>query len=274
MNTQSLLTVFVLHLIIMMGIFVYAHKKQKADWVDVAWSFSIALAAIIYFFWHDGQWLNKLVVCGMSFFWYLRLGSYLFKRIKNDVHEDSRYRAMRVRLLSRGAGKDGQSAVFNGFLLFFLLQGVLASIFALPVWALSQLHEWHPLLLIIGVVIALLALIGESVADKQLYEFKQDPSNKGKTMRYGLWQYSRHPNYFFEWLHWLSYPVIGLAAGLYWLWVFPLLMYLFLIYITGIPFSEQQALAKRSDYRAYQLSTPMFFPKLVTEDIKSHPKSS
>ncbi len=80
-------------------------------------------------------------------------------------------------------------------------------------------------------------------------------------MDQGLWKYSRHPNYFFEWLHWFAYPVLGLAAGAYGLWIYPLLMWLFLYYITGIPFSEQQALAHRGDnYKDYQRRTSMFIP--------------
>lgn len=277
MNTASIIFAFILHVLIMLAVFVYAHQKQKADWVDVAWCFSIVIAAGVYGVWHIyqglGGLLTSLVVCAISMLWYTRLGSHLFKRIKNDPHEDSRYQAMRQSLKNRkGKQRDRQrnksgekpasSAVFKGFLLFFLFQALLASLFALPVWVLTQVDNVNPGFLIVGVFIVIVAFIGESIADKQLYLFKQNPDNKGQTMKYGLWRYSRHPNYFFEWLYWFSYPIIGLGAGVYWLWVFPVLMYVFLIYITGIPFSEKQALAKRSDYRAYQQSTPMFFPRL------------
>ena len=86
-------------------------------------------------------------------------------------------------------------------------------------------------------------------------------NHHGKTMDQGLWKYSRHPNYFFEWIHWFAYPILGLAAGLYSLWIYPVLMWLFLYYITGIPFSEQQALKNRGqNYLDYQNRTSMFIP--------------
>jgi len=81
-------------------------------------------------------------------------------------------------------------------------------------------------------------------------------------MDQGLWRYSRHPNYFFEWLHWFAYPIIGLAAGQYVLWIYPLLMWLFLYYVTGIPFSEKQAIKSRGqNYLDYQQKTSMFIPR-------------
>jgi hypothetical protein len=89
-----------------------------------------------------------------------------------------------------------------------------------------------------------------------------NPANKGRTCRDGLWRYSRHPNYFFEWLHWFTYVLLAVGSPLWWLaWAGPLLMYVFLRYLSGIPFTEKQALRSRGDdYRAYQRSTPMFFP--------------
>ncbi len=81
-------------------------------------------------------------------------------------------------------------------------------------------------------------------------------------MERGLWRYSRHPNYFFEWLHWFTYVLLAVGSPLWWLaWSGPLVMYLFLRYLSGVPFTEKQALRSRGeDYRDYQRSTPMFFP--------------
>ncbi|MEE4251527.1 MAG: DUF1295 domain-containing protein, partial [Alcanivoracaceae bacterium] len=77
-----------------------------------------------------------------------------------------------------------------------------------------------------------------------------------------LWRYSRHPNYFFEWLHWFSYPLMAIGAdGAQWLWLAPLMMFLFLWFVTGIPYTERQALKSRGDdYRDYQRSTSVFIP--------------
>jgi steroid 5-alpha reductase family enzyme len=103
---------------------------------------------------------------------------------------------------------------------------------------------------------------GEYLADHQLARFRADPANGGRTCRSGLWRYSRHPNYFFEWLHWFTY--VALAAGSRLAWVAlsgPLVMYVFLRWVSGIPFTEAQALRTRGeDYRDYQRRTSMLFP--------------
>jgi len=134
-------------------------------------------------------------------------------------------------------------------------------------WTLLNVEatEWssgYKVTLVIAAVIMVIAFIGEQLADQQLYRFKLNPEHHGKTMDQGLWRYSRHPNYFFEWLHWFAYPIIGLAAGQYLLWIYPLLMWLFLYYVTGIPFSEKQAIKSRGqNYLDYQQKTSMFIPR-------------
>ena len=107
-----------------------------------------------------------------------------------------------------------------------------------------------------------LAIGGEWLADRQLARFRTDPSSKGRVCRDGLWRYSRHPNYFFEWTHWLAYVLIGWGSPYWWVTLAGLVaMYLFLNFVTGVPFTEQQALRSRGDaYRDYQRTTSRFFP--------------
>ena len=108
----------------------------------------------------------------------------------------------------------------------------------------------------------LLAMLGESAADVQLNRFRSDPANKGKTCRVGLWKYSRHPNYFCEWLVWLAYFIYALGSPGGWIAVYaPALMYLFLTKVTGIKATEEHAVRSRGeDYREYQRTTNAFFP--------------
>jgi steroid 5-alpha reductase family enzyme len=107
-----------------------------------------------------------------------------------------------------------------------------------------------------------LALAGETVADRQLAAWRAHPGNRGRACRAGLWRYSRHPNYFFEWLHWFAYVLLAVGSPLAWLaWLGPLLMFASLNWITGIPYTEAQALRSRGDdYRRYQAETSRFFP--------------
>jgi steroid 5-alpha reductase family enzyme len=111
----------------------------------------------------------------------------------------------------------------------------------------------------------LLAMLGESAADAQLNRFRSDPANKGKTCRVGLWNYSRHPNYFCEWLVWVAYFIYALGSPGGWMAVYaPALMYLFLTKVTGIKATEEHAVRSRGeDYREYQRTTNAFFPWFV-----------
>jgi len=115
-----------------------------------------------------------------------------------------------------------------------------------------------------GVLILLIGIAGEAQADAELKRFRQDPANRGRVCDVGLWRWSRHPNYFFEWFGWLAYPVIGLSLDYPWglaTLLAPVFMYWILVHVTGIPPLEEQMLRSRGDrYRAYQLRTSRFFP--------------
>jgi steroid 5-alpha reductase family enzyme len=108
----------------------------------------------------------------------------------------------------------------------------------------------------------LVAFLGELAADWQLSRFKSDPKNKGKVCNVGLWRYSRHPNYFFEWLIWVSFALVASSAQYgYWGFLSPALILYFLLRVSGIPATEEQALRSKGDaYRRYQKSTSAFVP--------------
>ncbi|MNS98420.1 3-oxo-5-alpha-steroid 4-dehydrogenase [compost metagenome] len=167
--------------------------------------------------------------------------------------EDGRYRYLR----EHWHGHQGK--IFG----FFMAQAALVVLFALPFVAVaSNPRSDMPGWIAAAVVVWLLSVGGEALADRQLARFRADPANKGRTCRQGLWRYSRHPNYFFEWLHWFTYVLLAATSPLWWLaWSGPVLMYVFLRYLSGVPFTEKQALRSRGDdYRDYQRSTSMFFP--------------
>jgi steroid 5-alpha reductase family enzyme len=105
---------------------------------------------------------------------------------------------------------------------------------------------------------------GEAVADRQLGQFRSKPWNRDRVCRDGLWYFSRHPNYFFEWLQWWSYVVMAIGIpGWPLTWIGPVAMGWALVKVTGIPLVEAQALASRGEeYRIYQRTTNAFFPWL------------
>jgi steroid 5-alpha reductase family enzyme len=108
----------------------------------------------------------------------------------------------------------------------------------------------------------MLALIGESVADAQLAAFKRDPGNRGAVCDRGLWRYSRHPNYFFEWLIWIAYAMFAFASPYGALALaMPAVMLHFLVNVTGLRATEEQALRSKGErYRLYQARTSAFVP--------------
>ena len=149
------------------------------------------------------------------------------------------------------------------FFLFFTSQSLLVVLFALPF--LPGANKVHPSLSLfdaLALAVWLLSMGGEWLADLQLARFRNNPGNKGKVCRNGLWKWSRHPNYFFEWIHWFAYVFLAAGTSGFMLsLVGPAAMYVFLVKLTGIPHVEREALAKRGDaYREYQQDTHLLFP--------------
>ena len=227
-------------------------RTCNAGHVDVIWTFGVGACALFYLALGNGDGWHRLLAAGLIGFWSLRLGTHIWRRV-HGAEEEGRYRAIRQHYGSR-------VNLFHFF--FYLSQGLLAWLFALPHFVIAAHPGGNSPALLAGVMVGVVALVGEAIADRQLEQFRQKPANRGKTCRDGLWRYSRHPNYFFEWLHWFSYPLIAWGAPhAGWLWLAPLFMFLFLWFVTGIPYTERQALKSRGDdYRQYQKSTSPFIP--------------
>lgn len=253
MNTHLLAhTAIALTVLLLIGWF-WQRKSQNAGIADVLWAYGLGGSAFYYAVMVQGALLPRVLAGLLATLWFARLGTHIFNRVMSES-EDGRYQAMR--------GYFGENInVFHFF--FFLAQAFMAWLFALPVWIAAHSQDQAiSLPLILGVVVAIIAFTGECVADRQLSSFRSNPANRGKTCRQGLWRYSRHPNYFFEWLHWFAYPLFAWHAPLgIWVWLAPVFMLLFLYFITGIPYTERQALRSRGeDYRDYQRTTSAFIP--------------
>jgi steroid 5-alpha reductase family enzyme len=224
-------------------------RTRNATSVDAAWSAGMGMLATGYALLSPGDPARRLLVGGLAVIWAARLAWHLVSDRVLGRPEDGRYRAMRERWGRRAPAF---------FFLFYQGQAVVAVLFSVPILAAMRggpLDGWA----VAGATVWLLAVSGEAIADWQLARFRAEPANRGKTCREGLWGYSRHPNYFFEWTHWFTYVLIAHGAWLTWLG--PGLMLLFLFRLTGIPYTEQQALLSRGDdYRAYQRETSIFLP--------------
>ncbi|HXQ64251.1 MAG TPA: DUF1295 domain-containing protein [Steroidobacteraceae bacterium] len=243
-------------------------RQHNMSYVDIGWSANFALLAAIYGLLGGGAPVRRLLISAMFALWGLRLAWHLARRIIGEP-EEGRYTEL------RRAWGGGDTARPNArFLAFFLLQASLNVVLSLPLLIACQNRapqiqplEWF------GLGIWCLALLGESRADAELARFRADPANRGKVCAAGLWRYSRHPNYFFEWTIWIAYAVFALAsppAGYVGL-LMPVLMLHFLINLTGIRATESQALRSKGEaYREYQRRTSAFVPWFPRRSAADH----
>jgi cyclopropane-fatty-acyl-phospholipid synthase len=231
----------------------WQQRHQNAGIVDVLWALLMTAAGVFYAISGQAQWPVALLVGALIGLWYGSLAWFLWRRLRGH-EEEGRYRYLR-QYWGNHAGR--------WHLLFFQLQALLAWTFTLPAWFITRhqavVTDWQ---LLAGVVLVVVAWCGERLADGQLAAFKATPHHQGKVCNVGLWRYSRHPNYFFEWLQWFIWPLLALYyPNGAWLWLAPATMWLFLYWVTGIPYTEQQALRTRGDaYRDYQRTTSPFIP--------------
>jgi steroid 5-alpha reductase family enzyme len=239
----------------MVVVWLWSVKIKNAGIVDIAWAALFSIVALLYAAVGDGYSLRKIAIAVMVCIWSLRLASFLYRRVaSHHPTEDARYAQLRQLWHPNSDIR---------FLYFFELQGIVLVLLTIPFALICMnMKREFSFIEVAAMSLWLLAVLGESLSDHQLSKFKKDPQNKGKTCNVGLWRYSRHPNYFCEWLIWLSYFVFALGSDWGWISIFcPLLMYHLLTKVTGIPMAEEQSLKSRGEeYRNYQQRTNAFFP--------------
>jgi steroid 5-alpha reductase family enzyme len=253
MNAASALLGLWMSAALAMGVgWLWQRRHENCGIVDMLWASGVAAGAVCLAIAGRGALPPRLLLAPMGAVWGARLALHLAQRLRG-AGEDGRYRALRQRW-----GND-QGKLF----LMFQGQAVLVALFALPFLGAASNPGIHVGWSAAAVVIWLLAVGGEARADFELARFRANPAHRGLTCRTGLWRHSRHPNYFFEWLHWFSYVALAVGSPLFAVACLgPALMYVFLRWLSGIPYTEAQALRTRTDYRDYQRSTPMLFPRL------------
>ena len=233
-------------------------RTGNSGWVDTIWTFSVGyVGAASSLLPITGTALNARqgLVAALVTIWALRLGTHIAVRT-SGISDDPRYAAF--------AQEWGTAAPRRMFL--FLQNQALGSlplVFAIFVAAHfpGDMLRWRDYL---AALVLLVAIIGEAMADRQLKRFRETPGHEGQVCDVGLWRWSRHPNYFFQWLGWLAYPLIAIAPNYGWGWaslLAPIFMYWILVHVTGIPPLEAQMLRSRGErYRDYQSRTSIFFP--------------
>jgi steroid 5-alpha reductase family enzyme len=254
-----LLTLFCCSLLMLV-----AWRVQQASgnstWVDVAWTFGTGAIGILLTLWplpgHGPVTTRQVLVSIAAAAWALRLGSHLLRRALKG-RDDPRYADLKT---SWGAAYVWKMPVF------LQLQGLSVYVLGLFIMLAGRNPAPGPGVLdVIAILVALAAIIGEAVADREVARFAAEPANRGTICEIGLWGWSRHPNYFCEWLIWVVYALFAIS-GFAWFWgvlawAGPIVMYAVLVHGSGIPPTEAHMLRSRGDaFRDYQRRVSAFFP--------------
>jgi steroid 5-alpha reductase family enzyme len=266
---------------VMILVWIWAYRIKNAGIVDIFWAYNfLVIAGVIYFFtgahesnsllntgstdssmpgWHTTIYpllFSRLnVVCLLAALWSLRLGTYLLIRVGSHLSaEEGRYKQLREEWAPNANLK---------FFIFFQMQALSNVFLALPFFIIALNPEpYFSWLECTGATIWFIAIIGEGLSDWQLARFKKDPANKGKVCQSGFWNYSRHPNYFFQLLLWIGVAIFALESPYGWIGLICPVTIAYLIFkVTGIPMTEEQALRSKGEaYREYQRTTSVFIP--------------
>ncbi len=242
---------------IMTGAWLIQRATGNSGWVDTAWTFGLGLVGIgaaLFLPPHDFP-PRELAVAFLIALWAARLGVHIAARTAK-ITDDPRYAK-----LAEGWGEDAPRRMF-----FFLQQQAFGSVpLALAVYLAAKnptpMMRWQDYL---GFAIVLVAIVGEAIADWQLRQFQKNPANRGRILDSGLWAFSRHPNYFFQWFGWLAWPAIAIGVGYPFGWlalIGPAVMYWVLRYATGVPHLEAHMERTRgAAFDEYRRRTNVFFP--------------
>ncbi|MFM0080376.1 DUF1295 domain-containing protein [Paraburkholderia sediminicola] len=239
-------------IVIFSAVWAWQLKTGNAGMVDPVWAYSLGLVAVLYAVLSNGDPVSRALTALGGLVWGVRLGTHLWKR-NFGKPEDARYRRFREEWGDKAASK-----MFWFFQVQVAISMLLSIAFLVPSYRRSApASGW----IVLAVVVWIASVVGEGIADRQLKRFAQDPANHTTVCRVGLWRYSRHPNYFFECVHWLAY--IALSIGTPWGWFTllpPVLMAFLLLKLSGIPLLEESMAKRRAGYADYMRTTSALIP--------------
>lgn len=255
MEIPVLIGLTLLMSLVMAGAWAVQRLTGSSGWVDTIWSIAVGLGGLVAAWVADGSVERRWLAAVLVGLWSLRLAGHIGLRT-HGAGEDPRYEKLMQEW--------GPSAPLRLFL-FLQVQAVCAFILVLAVYVAASATTPFPQILdLVGAAIAIVALAGEALSDHQLQQFRKSPDAKKSVMETGLWAYSRHPNYFFEWLFWCGWFVVALAQpgwGSALALLAPLQMYWLLVHVSGIPPLEEHMLKSRGEaFRALQSRVNAFFP--------------
>ena len=252
--TQIWLTaLYGLGIMLCMGLltWLYSLVRNNVNIVDSLWSLMFLAGAFTYALVMDNFSVANVLLLVLLTLWALRLSVFLIIRNWGE-DEDRRYQEIRA--------NNEPNFNIKSIYIIFGLQAVLAWIISIPLLMALSANIDIGVIEVIATGIWMIGFLFEAIADLQLYRFKSNPENKGKVLDTGLWAYSRHPNYFGEFLIWWGYFLFALSSGAWWTVFSPVLMTLLLMKVSGVSLMEKGITERRANYRQYIETTNAFFP--------------
>lgn len=236
----------------MVGMYFIALKKRNNSIVDIGWGLGFIIIALTSLVFNQSFESSHFIATVITVIWGLRLSIHIYLRNKGKG-EDKRYAAMRTSW--------GKSHALYSFLQVFMLQGFLMLVIAYPIVLINTSSIFYLAPLYIGgLIVWSIGFFFEAVGDHQLTRFLKEKSNQGRVMRYGLWRYTRHPNYFGELMMWWGIFLMALPAKGGWLAIIsPLTMTFLLLFVSGIPLLEKP-FNDNPEFQDYKRKTNALIP--------------
>lgn len=241
---------FMLHWLVFLPSFAF----QTEHYFDLTGSISFIVAVTLAFAFNPAPDARTLILTLLITVWALRLGSFLFLRVRN-AGQDSRFTELKTRFW-----RFCFTWTMGGLWAFLTMAAPLAAITSatkLPLGIMAYL----------GIALWAAGFIIEIVADWQKSTFRKDSANRDRFISEGLWAWSRHPNYFGEIILWIGLALVAVPVLQGWQLVTlisPVFVVLLLTRVSGVPLLEKKADAKwgeDSDYQTYKQNTPVLVPR-------------
>ena len=245
---ENFITIFVFNLLIVSVLFVISLWIKKADIIDIYWGPAFLLSSLIILFINQSYSLPSFVIIFVLGLWSIRLGSHLYSR-NIGQSEDIRYTKIRSKYGNLGL-----------FMINYVVQATLIPIISLPIIivVVSNLNELN-FVSYAAIILALIGIVIEALADSQLKQFKSHKNNKNKVMNLGLWNYSRHPNYFGNSIMWWGIGLYCFSISFNFITLIsPIIMTYLLIKVSGISMLENQIKHTKDGYEEYIKTTSAF----------------
>ncbi len=245
---------FGLALVLMTALWPVSLRLRNVSIVDILWAPLFAILGWAVIVAEHGTGFAGWIAVGLVTAWAARLGLYMFRRLRRQGwKEDHRYTTIR--------NKFGAHFPFTSLVLVFWFQAFLLWIISWPLQAAVATTGDPTPLAMMGWAITLAGIVIEAVADAQLRTFRAGPENAGRVLDTGLWRWTRHPNYFGDFLIWWGFFLAGIASGAPWWTILgPMVMSALLIHFSGAGLMEDTITDRRPEYKAYVARTSGFFP--------------